>query len=132
MRRIDRVAFEDKRGGTLEAWEGVSLGFSIERTFCISANGQVGTQPRGKHAHLNCKQAIFVLAGRVQIACRNSDQEVALHLTRECSGIYVPPLTWVEFTLLTADSIVQVLCDRVYEPEDYITDLNELKTLWTK
>lgn len=132
MRRIDRFVFEDKRGGTLEAWESLNLGFTIERTFCIAANGQVGTQPRGKHAHLECKQAIFILAGRVQITCRDSDQEVELYLTRECPGIYVPPLTWVEFTLLSPDSIVHVLCDRVYEPEDYITDLEQLKKLWSR
>lgn len=40
-------------------------------------------------------------------------------------GLYIPPGIWAEQIYKTKDSALMVLCDRPYEPVDYIHDFDE-------
>jgi hypothetical protein len=50
-------------------------------------------------------------------------------LDRGNLGLLVPPMIWNTVTFRRADSVLIVLCDRGYEPDDYIRDRAEFLAL---
>ncbi|MGF1610062.1 MAG: FdtA/QdtA family cupin domain-containing protein [Kiloniellales bacterium] len=107
--------------GTLWAMEGCgAIPFAIARVFGIRA--PAGAR-RGAHAHRRCTQAMVCLSGRCEIMLDDgASQEPYLLSFAQASALLVPPSIWAEQRYLDDDSVLLVLCDRPFEPEDYIRD----------
>jgi dTDP-4-dehydrorhamnose 3,5-epimerase-like enzyme len=122
MQTITFPVFDDPNG-ILAVFEGAvgaaQVPFSIARVFTVLANkGAV----RGKHAHYRCTQLLVCLSGAILVTCFDGTitEEVILESSGE--GILIPPRIWATQEFQKDNSIMMVLCDRVYEPEDYIRD----------
>jgi dTDP-4-dehydrorhamnose 3,5-epimerase-like enzyme len=110
--------FEDN--GDLVVMEGlVNVPFVIARVFVVRApDGAV----RGQHAHKACAQFLTCPRGKVEIDCTDGIQSAEFELAHPNIGLYIPPGIWAEQRYRTGDAALTVLCDRVYEPGDYIRD----------
>jgi dTDP-4-dehydrorhamnose 3,5-epimerase-like enzyme len=103
---------------------GQQVPFDIRRIFTISA--MMG-DPRGNHAHKQCTQLLVCVSGKIQVSC-DDGVVVTNHLINSMnSGLLVPPGIWAKQEYLTDGAVLMVLCDRVYEEEDYIRDYEDFK-----
>ena len=125
--RVTVVSFPKypEENGILCVYEsGWRVPFDIRRVFTVSA--MVG-DIRGNHAHRQCSQLLVCVTGEIRIICDNG-LEVSNHMLDSADqGLLIPPGIWARQDDLTDGALMMVLCDRVYEEEDYIRDYDEFK-----
>lgn len=116
--------FEDN--GDLVVMEGLAnVPFSIARVFVVRApEGAV----RGQHAHKACSQFLTCPRGVVDVQCTDGTQSIEFVLNHPNIGLFIPSGIWSEQCYKTKDAALTVLCDRAYEPEDYIREYSEFLT----
>jgi dTDP-4-dehydrorhamnose 3,5-epimerase-like enzyme len=96
--------------------------FRIERMFTLTA--PAGAQ-RGRHAHRQCSQFMICVSGAVEVVCEDGSKQKSFVLDRGDVALLVPPGLWNTVQFRQAGSVLVVLCDRLYEADDYIRDYNE-------
>lgn len=113
--------FEDN--GDLVVMEGlINVPFAIARVFVVrTPEGAV----RGQHAHKACAQFLTCPRGSVEVVCTDGTDSAEFELNHPNVGLYIPPGIWAEQRYKTRDAALTVLCDRVYEAEDYIREYSE-------
>ena len=96
--------------------------FRIERMFALAA--PAGAE-RGRHAHRLCSQFMICVSGAVDVVCEDGSGKDTFALDRRNRALLVPPGLWNIVEFRQEDSVLIVLCDRVYEADDYIRDYAE-------
>ncbi|MFZ0149826.1 MAG: FdtA/QdtA family cupin domain-containing protein [Xanthobacteraceae bacterium] len=96
--------------------------FQIQRMFTIVA--PAGAK-RGRHAHRLCSQFMVCVKGAVDVVCDDGSDRMAFSLDGGELALFVPPTLWVDIDITQDQSILIVLCDRVYEEHDYISNYAE-------
>src|SRR5262249_1597444 len=96
--------------------------FQIERVFVLTA--PAGAK-RGQHAHRLCSQFMVCVSGAVHVVCEDGKNQQAFTLDRRDRALLVPPRLWNTVEFLERGSVLIVLCDRLYEGDDYIHDYAE-------
>ena len=124
VRPIELPYYVDDNGD-LVVMEGViHMPFAIARVFVVRA--LVGAI-RGQHAHKACTQLLTCPLGSVVVLCDDGRNVASYTLDQPNVGLLVPPGIWAQQTYLASDSVLTVLCDRAYEPEDYIRNYDEFR-----
>jgi len=101
-----------------------AIPFKIKRVFNVRSEKN---SIRGKHAHRLCSQLLICSNGSVEVTCDDSfDQKIFL-LNKPNLGLLVPPAIWAEQKYLQKNSSMTVICDRLFEQEDYISDYDNFK-----
>lgn len=113
----------DDRGLLVVAEAGKEVPFNIARIFAITGveHGNV----RGGHAHKKLSQMLICISGMVEVTVDDGKERNAITLDHPTKALLVPPGIWAEQTYSSSDTILLVLCDRVYEEEDYIRNYQE-------
>jgi dTDP-4-dehydrorhamnose 3,5-epimerase-like enzyme len=96
--------------------------FRIERMFALAA--PAGAK-RGRHAHRRCSQFMICVSGAVDVVCEDGSRKNTFALNRRNQALLVPPGLWNTVEFRQNESLLIVLCDRVYEADDYIRDYAE-------
>jgi len=96
--------------------------FRIERMFALTA--PAGAK-RGCHAHRLCSQFMICVSGAVDVVCEDGSNKSTFALSRRNQALLVPPGLWNTVEFRQNDSVLIVLCDRVYEADDYIRDYTD-------
>jgi dTDP-4-dehydrorhamnose 3,5-epimerase-like enzyme len=96
--------------------------FQINRMFALAA--PAGAE-RGRHAHRLCSQFMICVSGAVDVVCEDGRKKNTFALNRPNQALLVPPGLWNTVEFRQNDSVLIVLCDRVYEAHDYIRDYTE-------
>ena len=99
--------------------------FRIERMFTLTA--PAGAE-RGRHAHRKCSQFMVCVSGAVDIVCDDGTGQKSFVLDRGDLALLVPPGLWNTVHFRQSGSVLVVLCDRLYEADDYIRDYAEFLT----
>jgi dTDP-4-dehydrorhamnose 3,5-epimerase-like enzyme len=129
VRRID-LPYHDRDDGELVVIEvGAQVPFAIERVFTITA--PPGAK-RGNHAHRRCAQFLVCVCGVVDIHCDDAREHRVFTLDHGNQALLVPRMIWNTINFRKADSAIIVLCDRRYEPDDYIRDYAEFTSMRTR
>lgn len=102
-----------------------SISFDIARVFIVRA--QLGAL-RGAHAHKLCAQFLICPKGQVVVTCSDGFDTLEFKLSSPNVGLYVPPGIWATQNYQENDTVLLVLCDRLYESDDYIRDHAEYLT----
>jgi dTDP-4-dehydrorhamnose 3,5-epimerase-like enzyme len=81
---------------------------------------------RGQHAHYRCRQFLVCQKGRLLVTVTDGAATRRIEL---CAGqaVLIEPLIFSEQTYLEQGSMLLVLCDRLYEEDDYIRDVETLR-----
>jgi dTDP-4-dehydrorhamnose 3,5-epimerase-like enzyme len=96
--------------------------FQIQRMFTIVA---AAGAKRGQHAHRLCSQFMVCVRGAVSIVCDDGSDRETFSLDSGELALLVPSGLWIEIDVRQDNSILIVLCDRVFEQRDYIRDYAE-------
>ena len=99
--------------------------FEIKRVFYIFGRGNVGTV-RGKHSNRKSEFVLFNIKGcsKVKTIDENYHEEV-YELNAPNKGIYLPKLVWKEMYDFSEDSVLMVLTNEYYDPDEYIRSFDE-------
>jgi len=109
-------------GEVVVAEAAAQVPFRIERMFALSA--PAGTK-RGRHAHRLCSQFMICVSGAVDVVCEDGRKKDMFALERRDQALLVPPGLWNTVEFRQNESVLIVLCDRIYEAHDYIHDYAE-------
>ncbi len=111
--------------GVLCVYEcGRHVPFDIQRVFTISARaGDI----RGDHAHKKCVQLLVCVSGKIRVTCDDGSVVDQYVLDNMGAGLLIPPGIWAKQEYLADGAVLMVLCDRVYEADDYLRDYDDYK-----
>jgi dTDP-4-dehydrorhamnose 3,5-epimerase-like enzyme len=121
-RLIDLPRHARADGEVVVAEAGAQVPFRIERMFALAA--PAGAK-RGRHAHRLCSQFMVCVSGAVDVVCEDGSKKNAFALDRRNQALLAPPGLWSTVEFRQNESVLIVLCDRVYEADDYIRDYAE-------
>ena len=115
------------QNGILTVLDNIELiPFKICRVFTISAEKN---SIRGRHAHKTCSQLLISVCGDIEVFCDDGCKKSKYVLDRANLGLFIPPGIWAQETYKKDDSILMVLCDLPYDIDDYINNIEHLRTL---
>ena len=101
--------------------------FDINRIFYVY--GVKNQDDRGKHAHYKTKQVLICVHGKIEVLVSDGMKEKKYLLESPQQALYIPEMIWDEQVYLTSDTVLLVLSNMKYLPEDYIHDIEEFRKL---
>ena len=104
--------------------------FHIKRVFYVY--GVKNQDDRGKHAHHKTKQVLICVHGKVEVLVNDGNKHQKYLLESPQQALYIPEMIWDEQAYLTEDTVLLVLSNMKYIPEDYIHDFEEFKKIKSK
>lgn len=111
----------DERG-RLVIVEGMQdVPFEIKRIFYIY--GSDADVVRGQHANRKSEFVLINVAGQSKVKVRDGKgNEAIFSLNRPHTGIYLPRMVWKDMYDFSQDSVLLVLSNEHYDPQEYIRD----------
>ena len=80
---------------------------------------------RGRHAHRRCTQLLICTNGAIDVQCDDSIETRKYLLDKANYGLLIPPRIWAVQKYIKKDTVLTVLCDQLFDEDDYIRDYNE-------
>jgi dTDP-4-dehydrorhamnose 3,5-epimerase-like enzyme len=114
---IDLPQFRDARGLLVPLEFSKFVPFEVKRMFWIVDVPAGGL--RGGHAHRQCHQFAICLAGRVAIEAFHGGVKQTIELAMG-QALHIKPGIFTSERFLAPGTILSVLCNRPYEPTDYV------------
>lgn len=94
--------------------------FEIRRVYYLFATAD-GVR-RGGHAHRHLNQLAVTVRGSVTFVLDDGSGPVEVVLDDPSRGLLIGSMVWREMHDFSADCVLMVLADQLYDPDDYITD----------
>ena len=105
----------------------LDIPFNIKRVFYVY--GVKNQNDRGKHSHYKTKQLLICLSGKIEVTCDDGKKRKKYTLSEPNEAVYIPEMIWDEQKYIAKDSVLLVLSNTHYDPNDYIEDYDEFKRL---
>ena len=105
----------------------LDIPFNIKRVFYVY--GVKNQNDRGKHSHYKTKQLLICLSGKIEVTCDDGKKRKKYTLSKPNEAVYIPEMIWDEQKYISEDSVLLVLSNTHYDPNDYIEDYDEFKRL---
>jgi uncharacterized RmlC-like cupin family protein len=122
-RAIELPVVADPQGDLAFAEGETHVPFPIARVFYVY--GVPGDAVRGGHAHLALEQAVFCLAGRLEMTVDDGEQRRTHVLDDPRTGIYLPPMVWHDIAGFSSGTVYLALTSADFDEGDYIRDYDE-------
>lgn len=117
------VSSLDASSADLYSFELGDVPFIVKRAYWIQ--NFVPSSMRGNHAHRILTQMMVLLKGSLDIELNSGEEVTRKTLQNPGDCVLIPSATWRRFSSQDPNTVILVLADRVYEPEDYIRDFTE-------
>jgi dTDP-4-dehydrorhamnose 3,5-epimerase-like enzyme len=120
---VDLPRIPDPRGNLTFLESEVQVPFAIQRVFYLY--DVPGGETRAGHAHHSLQEFFIAASGSFDVVVDDGRQTATHSLRRSYSGLYVPGMLWRELVNFSSGSVCLVLCDQLYDPDDYIRDYDD-------
>lgn len=127
IKLIQLPKFLDTRGNLSFVEEFKHIPFKIERTYWIY--DVPGGESRGGHAYKENQEFIVALSGSFDVILDDGHERKTYSLNRSYYGLYVPKGIWREMNNFSTNSLALILSSTPYNPDDYIYDYQQFKSL---
>lgn len=97
--------------------------FPIARAFYVY--DIPGGAVRGGHAHIALEEAVFCLAGQLEITVNDGKRRHTHRLEDPRAGLYLPPMIWYDIDRFSAGSVYLAFASAPFDEADYIRDYDE-------
>jgi len=127
MGEVNKVFFKeygDERGNLVVVEGEIDIPFTIKRLFYIfNSDSEV---VRGQHANRKSEFILINIAGSCKIKVIGSDEEEQIFvLDQPHEGLYLPTMVWKDMYDFSPDSLLLVLSNEHYEPDEYIRNYTD-------
>ncbi len=123
IRILDFPDLGDERGNLVVVEGGSAIPFDIQRIFYIY--GSDDEVVRGKHANLRSEFVMINVSGTSRVKVDNGHESRVIELDRPRMGLYLERMVWKEMYDFSPDSVLLVLSNEHYDPEEYIRDYDD-------
>lgn len=127
MNEVKMLEFDqlgDERGHLVVLEANRNIPFVVQRAFYIFGSDK--DVVRGKHANKESEFVLINVAGQSKVKIKNGlGDEVVYHLNRPHIGLYIPTMVWKDMYDFSSDSVLLVLSNKLYNPDEYIRDYDE-------
>ena len=120
----------DERGHLVVVEGGKDIPFEIARVFYIY--GSDNDVVRGKHANRRSGFVLINVSGTSKVKVDNGKTADIFELNEPHTGIYIPKMLWKDMYDFSPNSVLLVLSDEKYDPEEYIKDYDEYVSMMEK
>ncbi len=120
---IERIGLNkhgDQRGMLVALEQDREVPFAIRRVYYLFATTH-GVH-RGQHAHRHLKQLAVAVRGSVTFLLDDGSGAAEVVLNDPSQGLLLGSMVWRELYDFSADCVLMVLADHLYDPSDYIAD----------
>ncbi len=117
---LDFPDLGDERGNLVVVEGGQAIPFDIKRIFYIY--GSDTEVVRGSHANLRSEFVMINVSGTSKVKVDNGHEQRILELNRPRMGLYLKSMVWKEMYDFSQDSVLLVLSNEHYDPNEYIRD----------
>lgn len=117
---LDFPDLGDERGNLVVVEGGSAVPFEIRRIFYIY--GSDSEVVRGCHANLRSEFVMINVSGTSKVKVDNGRETRIIELNRPRMGLYLQNNVWKEMYDFSPDSVLLVLSNEHYDPEEYIRD----------
>lgn len=117
---LDFPDLGDERGNLVVVEGESAIPFAINRIFYIY--GSDSEVVRGCHANLRSEFVMINVSGTSKIKVDNGQEVKIIELNRPRMGLYLRNMVWKEMYDFSQDSVLLVLSNEHYDPEEYIRD----------
>lgn len=121
--QVQRLTFQqrgDDRGRLVIAECGKEVPFEIRRIFYIY--GSEAGVVRGRHANRRSEFVFINVAGSSRVRATDGRVERLYALDHPHEGLYLPRMIWKEMFDFSPDSVLLVLSNECYDPNEYVRD----------
>lgn len=108
----------DDRGHLVIVEGMVDIPFEIKRIFYIY--GSEMDVVRGNHANRKSEFVLINVSGQSKVKVDDGFETEIVELNEPHMGIYIPQMVWKEMYDFSKDSVLLVLSNLHYDPEEYI------------
>lgn len=115
---LDFPDLGDERGNLVVVEGGSAIPFEIKRIFYIY--GSDDEVVRGMHANLRSEFVMINVSGTSRVKVDNGCETRIIELNRPRMGLYLKNMVWKEMYDFSPDSVLLVLSNEHYDPEEYI------------
>lgn len=126
VKQIEFKQYGDERGHLVIVEGNIDIPFDIKRAFYI-----YGSDPdvvRGQHANRKSQFVLINVSGRSKVRVRDGKgNEAVFVLDHPHMGIYLPAMVWKDMYDFSLDSVLLVLSNMHYDPDEYIRDYQEFE-----
>jgi len=113
----------DNRGHLVVLEGEKNIPFEIARVFYIY--GSDTDVVRGQHANRKSEFVLINVSGTSRVKVDNGYTTEIFELNEPHTGIYIPKMIWKDMYDFSSDSVLLVLSNEKYQPEEYIKDYEE-------
>lgn len=121
-----KVNFQQKgdvNGHLVVAESGKEIPFEVKRIFYIYDTKK--DVVRGKHANLNSEFVIINISGSSKIMVSDGVDKEIFCLDKPHEAVYIPKMLWKEMYDFSENSILLVLSNELYDPDEYLRDYDD-------
>ena len=119
--------YGDTRGNMCGVEENREVPFPIRRFFYDFHTS--GTEPRGNHANLHSQFAFISLAGSCTVTVDDGEHRDTFLLDDPHKMLWVDKMTWKTMQDFSADNVLLVVSDQLYDSHEYIRDYAQFLSL---
>lgn len=127
---INLRPFSDKDGSLTVLENGKQIPFRIKRVFYIY--GADRNCLRGRHANKVSRFCLISVSGSCDIIVEDGMNKMAYHLNDPNVALFLDRMTWKTMTNFSADCVLLILSDSLYDKNEYIRDYDEFLQLLSK
>ena len=121
VRMLEFPQHGDERGHLVVVEGMKDIPFEIKRMFYIY--GSDANVVRGCHANRKSEFVFINVAGQSKVRIDDGKgNQAVFSITRPHTGLYMPSMIWKEMYDFSADSVLLVLSNEPYDPNEYIRD----------
>lgn len=113
----------DERGHLVVAEFPHNIPFVIKRIFYIYGSDK--NIVRGKHANKRSEFVLINVSGSCKVKIDTGKDQKIINLDKPHKGLYLNKMVWKDMYDFSADSVLLVLSNIAYDPNEYIRDYNE-------
>lgn len=109
----------DERGHLVVVEGSKDIPFEIKRMFYIY--GSDANVVRGRHANRKSEFVLINVAGQSKVRVDDGlGNEAVFSISRPHTGLYLPKMVWKDMYDFSEDSVLLVLSNEAYDPDEYI------------
>ena len=113
----------DERGHLVVVEGNKDIPFEIARIFYIYGSDK--DIIRGQHANKESEFVLINVSGKSKVKMDYGYSQEIIELDEPHMGVYIPKMIWKEMFDFSEDSVLLVLSNFKYNPDEYIRDYDE-------